>query len=193
MCPVGMARTVNESVTGFPQTAPTPASCWRKGRGEITAGTASTFVPGSHCASAQRSPGLTRVMQGISGRAFAESLMPGESFETPEAVMAFSEAGFNGLPISAHDFVNAHIVPRAWRYRSQPALQTTGRAACSPFDESRLLDLAGEQKLGCELFVLDDGWSGGRNSDRAGLGDYNVNEKAPSGIDGWQKDRAHGP
>ena len=39
------------------------------------------------------------------------------------------------------------------------------------------------KKLGVELFVLDDGWFGQRNSDKAGLGDYNVNQKKlPQGM-----------
>jgi len=37
--------------------------------------------------------------------------------------------------------------------------------------------------IGCELFVVDDGWFGERNSDQAGLGDWVVNpEKFPDGL-----------
>ncbi|WP_430635873.1 alpha-galactosidase [Sphingomonas hankookensis] len=37
--------------------------------------------------------------------------------------------------------------------------------------------------LGVERFVMDDGWFGGRNSDRAGLGDWSVNRtKFPNGL-----------
>jgi len=52
------------------------------------------------------------------------------------------------------------------------------------FNRGRLLDLASRaKKLGCELFVLDDGWFGARNNDRAGLGDYTVNRrKLPGGL-----------
>ena len=54
------------------------------------------------------------------------------------------------------------------------------------FDQRRLTELARRaKKLGCELFVLDDGWFGERNDDRAGLGDYEVNrKKLPDGLDG---------
>ena len=39
-------------------------------------------------------------------------------------------------------------------------------------------------ELGCELFVMDDGWFGKRNNDCAGLGDWFVNEeKFPNGLD----------
>ena len=36
-------------------------------------------------------------------------------------------------------------------------------------------------KLGIDTFVLDDGWFGSRNNDRAGLGDWVVNEKKLAG------------
>jgi alpha-galactosidase len=38
-------------------------------------------------------------------------------------------------------------------------------------------------KLGVEMFVMDDGWFGKRNNDRAGLGDWDVNpQKFPNGL-----------
>ena len=54
------------------------------------------------------------------------------------------------------------------------------------FNHRRLVSLAKEAKaLGCELFVLDDGWFGKRNDDTAGLGDYTVNKKKlPFGLAG---------
>jgi alpha-galactosidase len=39
-------------------------------------------------------------------------------------------------------------------------------------------------RIGCELFVVDDGWFGMRNNDAAGLGDWWVNQqKFPQGLD----------
>ena len=57
------------------------------------------------------------------------------------------------------------------------------------FNQHRLLDLADRAKdLGCELFVLDDGWFGKRDDDKSGLGDYNVNtKKLPAGMAGLAK------
>ena len=51
------------------------------------------------------------------------------------------------------------------------------------------MDIAGTaQKLGIELFVLDDGWFGKRNNDVAGLGDWYPNlQKLPSGISGLSR------
>ena len=40
-------------------------------------------------------------------------------------------------------------------------------------------------QVGCELFVLDDGWFGKRDSDTSSLGDYSVNaKKLPNGLKG---------
>jgi alpha-galactosidase len=52
------------------------------------------------------------------------------------------------------------------------------------FNRRKLLSLARSAKrLGIELFVLDDGWFGKRDNDRAGLGDYTVNlKKLPGGM-----------
>ncbi len=140
---------------------------------------------GSHFAAARRSQqGLTRVMQGISPADFHWALAPGESFETPEVVLAFSENGFGGLSARMHRHVNRHIIPAYWQNRPRPVLYNSWEGCMFDFTERRLLRLAAKAKaLGCELFVLDDGWFGARNSDRAGLGDYAVNrKKLPGGL-----------
>ena len=38
-----------------------------------------------------------------------------------------------------------------------------------------------------ELFVLDDGWFGKRNSDDSSLGDWYVNEEKPGGLEDLAK------
>lgn len=145
---------------------------------------------GNHYASAQRShQGLNRIMQGISPANFRRSLAPGECFETPAAVLGWSDKGFNGLSGCFHRFINEHIVPEYWRYRPRPVLYNSWEGCFFDFDQRRLLSLAKKAKqLGCELFVLDDGWFGKRNDDHAGLGDYNVNlKKLPEGLGGLAK------
>ncbi len=141
----------------------------------------------NHYASVQQSyQGLTRVMQGINPANFRKTLAPGEAFETPEAVLCWSGEGFGGMSGHFHDFVNRHIVPEAWQFRDRPVLYNDWEGCMFDFNQARLLDLAKRAKrLGCELFVLDDGWFGDRNHDKAGLGDYNVNKKKlPGGMDG---------
>ena len=125
-------------------------------------------------------------MQGINPANFCKELQPGEKFETPEAVLCYSGAGFNGLSRRMHRFVMDHVVPVYWRSKERPILYNSWEGCMFDFNQSRLIDLAHRaKKLGCELFVLDDGWFGNRNNDLAGLGDYNVNlKKLPHGLSG---------
>ncbi|MDO5111362.1 MAG: alpha-galactosidase [Clostridia bacterium] len=145
---------------------------------------------GNHYAGIERGEGgLVRVMQGISPHCFDWTLHHGDSFETPQAVLTFSSEGFNGMRSHLHDFVLSHILPEAWRDRERPVLYNNWEACFFQFSQGRLLSLAKQAKrLGAELFVLDDGWFGARNSDKAGLGDYNVNKKKlPHGLDALAK------
>jgi alpha-galactosidase len=127
---------------------------------------------------------LVRAGIGISPHCFEWTLGTGKSFETPEAVMTFSGGGFNGLSRNFHSFVNSHIVPEAWQGKERPVLYNSWEPCFFKFNQSKLMRLARlSKKLGMELFVLDDGWFEGRNSDTAGLGDYAPNRrKFPQGL-----------
>jgi len=191
--PVTEAKVVNESLTGFSSNRHNPGFLLYEPDATEEAGRVYGFnliYSGNHYASAQRShQGLTRVMQGINPSSFRWELAPGEVFETPEAVMTVSDRGFDLLSERMHRFVNRHIVPTYWRDRPRPVLYNDWEGCGFDFNQRRLLALAEQAKdLGCELFVLDDGWFGKRNNDLAGLGDYNVNlKKLPGGIDGLAK------
>jgi alpha-galactosidase len=121
---------------------------------------------------------------GINPHLFEWELKKDESFEAPEAVMTFSNKGFNGMSQNMHSFVNEHVVRGNWKNRPRPVLFNNWEATFFDFDEGKLLKFAKSAKeLGAELFVLDDGWFGERNSDKAGLGDYNINpKKFPHGL-----------
>ena len=127
---------------------------------------------------------IVRVMQGINPHCFEWTVQKGESFCTPEAVMTFSPDGYNGLSHNFHDFINNHIVRGEWKNKERPVLINNWEAHFFKFTQGRLLRLARRaRRLGIELFVLDDGWFGDRNNDKAGLGDYNVNrKKLPRGL-----------
>ena len=190
---VGGAGITNESRTGASSNQHNPGFLlWEQGTTE-NAGIAYGFnliYSGNHYAAAQQSQtGLTRVMQGISPANFTKMLAPGECFETPEAVLCWSDRGLNGLSGQMHRFVNDHIIPEYWRYRERPVLYNSWEGCIFDFNQRRLLDLADRAKnLGCELFVLDDGWFGQRNNDHCSLGDYTVNKKKlPDGMDGLAK------
>ena len=127
---------------------------------------------------------LARVELGINPHCFEWGLKQGEMFETPEAIMTFSKDGFSGMSHNFHDFINEHIVRGDWKGKERPVLLNNWEAHFFKFTQRKLLRLArGAKKLGVEMFVLDDGWFGKRNNDKAGLGDYSVNrKKLPSGM-----------
>ena len=191
--PVTLNRVVNESTTGSSSNRHNPGFLLSQPDATEDHGRVyglNLVYSGNHYGSAQQSiQNLTRVMQGISPDNFLWTLASGDSFETPEAVLAVSEEGFGGLSRCMHQFVNDHIVPKKWQYRARPILYNDWEGCMFHFNHDRLMGLARRaKKLGCELFVLDDGWFGNRNNDLAGLGDYNVNKKKlPYGLKGLAK------
>jgi alpha-galactosidase len=134
---------------------------------------------GNHLGFAElNSHDLVRIGLGISPYCFEWTLNAGEHFETPEAVMTFSNTGLNGLSRNFHAFVNNHIVPETWQGRERPVLYNSWEPCMFNYTQGKLLQLARlSKKLGMELFVLDDGWFEGRDNDRAGLGDYAPNRR----------------
>ena len=128
--------------------------------------------------------GSVRVVCGIHNEGFCWHLDPGQAFQTPETLLAFSADGLNGLSGIYHRFVRENVADRRFAERRLPVLLNSWEACYFDFDTDKLLELADEgASLGVELFVLDDGWFGARNDDRRGLGDWTVNEKKlPGGL-----------
>lgn len=145
---------------------------------------------GNHYASVSPgSNGGSRVMSGINPTEFQWHLRSGETFDTPEVVLSFSDAGFNTLSHQFHRFIEKHIVRGTWQYKQRPILINSWEAHYFKFNEKKLVSLAKKAKdIGIELFVLDDGWFGERNDDKSSLGDWFVNKKKlPNGIEGLAK------
>jgi alpha-galactosidase len=128
--------------------------------------------------------GKVRLLTGINPSSFEWLLEPGESFTSPEAVLSWSGSGYNGISHNMHSFVRQHIVRGAWAWRERPVLMNNWEATEFHFNKPKLLALARQAAaLGIELFVLDDGWFGGRDDDHRGLGDWTVNRrKLPGGL-----------
>ena len=130
--------------------------------------------------------GATRLQLGINPLGFAWRLEPGESFQTPEALLGYTDRGLNTLSQSFHRAVLDHLQRPQWARRERPILINNWEATYFDFTEDKLLDLARlAKRVGIELFVLDDGWFGARTSDNAGLGDWTANpDRLPEGIAG---------
>lgn len=128
----------------------------------------------------------TRVTMGIHPDTFSWNLRPGETFQTPEAVMVYSNHGLNGMSQAYHTLYRSRLARGFWRDRERPVLINNWEATYFDFDEDKILEIVKTAKeLGVELFVLDDGWFGKRNDDTSSLGDWYPNlEKLPEGITG---------
>ena len=137
--------------------------------------------------------GNTRLSVGMNPRVFSWLLQPGEEFRTPEAVLVYSDQGLNGISRVFHRLYRTRLARGFWRDRPRPVLVNNWEGTYFDFDEEKLFRIAREGKeLGVELFVMDDGWFGRRNSDNCSLGDWTANpEKLPRGLSGLSE-RIHG-
>ncbi len=133
---------------------------------------------------------VTRVMVGINPFEFQWTLNKGECFQTPEAVMVFSDEGLNGMSQGFHDLFRNHLINPKYSNTQRPVLINNWEATYFDFTHESIVEIAsGAKELGVELFVLDDGWFGKRNNDTTSLGDWTVNlEKLPEGIEGLSRD-----
>ncbi len=121
--------------------------------------------------------GSMRIMLGIQPDMFEYPLDEGESFDSPEAAMTYSETGFTKLSHSLHSFIKNNIIRKPENDGIRPVLVNSWEAAFFDFNAEKILKLADDAKeLGVGMLVLDDGWFGHRNDDFTSLGDWYVNE-----------------
>ena len=78
-------------------------------------------------------------MHGISPANFNWELAPGERFETPEAVMAWSDAGFGGITDCFGRYVNEALIPPYWKNRPRPIVYNSWEGCMFDFTEAKLL------------------------------------------------------
>ncbi len=128
----------------------------------------------------------SRVLLGIHPDTFDWKLESGESFQTPEAVMVYSDKGLNHMSQTFQKLYQKRLARGVWRDKARPILINNWEATYFDFNEDKILEIAHKAKeSGVELFVLDDGWFGGRRNEHAGLGDWIPNpDLLPHGIAG---------
>ncbi len=126
-----------------------------------------------------------RLLIGVNPYHFCFDLAPGESFTAPEAALVCSPAGFGPMSRQYHRAIRNHLIRDPYQGRRRPVLINNWEATEFSFDASKLVDIAASAApLGIELFVMDDGWFGARDTDRSGLGDWTVNQKKiPGGLE----------
>ncbi|MBI4876540.1 MAG: alpha-galactosidase [Acidobacteria bacterium] len=126
----------------------------------------------------------TRLTGGYNDFDFAYPLKPGEQLETPVFYAGYTEEGFGDASRRMHRFQREEILPDRAAPKVRPVLYNSWEATTFQVDEAGQKALADKAaKIGVELFVMDDGWFGARDHDRAGLGDWFVNpKKFPNGL-----------
>lgn len=111
-------------------------------------------------------------------------LKANEKFNTPKVFCGYTQ-GFGEMTRQMNKFAINKVLPKSFSNEILPVLYNSWEATefnvnCG--NQSALAEIAA--KIGVELFVMDDGWFGKRNNDRAGLGDWFANkEKFPYGLD----------
>lgn len=102
-----------------------------------------------------------RVNGGIGGFGFRWKLGAGESFETPECVMVFSDGGFNKMSQAFHDLYREHLINKNFSHKERPIVINNWEATYFDFDETKLKEIIDNAEgTGIDTFVLDDGWFG---------------------------------
>lgn len=183
-------KYVNEATTGFSSNKANPFIMF--GEAQTTEEHGSCYAcnliySGNHRESIEAGGhAKMRMLTGIHPDFFTWQLENGESFISPEAVLTFSSEGYRGISKNMHAFVREHIVRGTWKKKERPVLLNSWEAMYFDIQERRVLKLAkAAAEAGIELFVLDDGWFGKRNSDKTSLGDwYDNTQKLPGGLAG---------
>ncbi|MGG4340121.1 alpha-galactosidase [Paenibacillus lautus] len=126
-----------------------------------------------------------RVTMGLNPFDFSWLLEPGQSFQTPEAVMVFSAEGLGGMSRRYHKMYRTRLSRGQFRDATRPVLVNNWEATYFNFNADKIEQIASAGRdLGIELFVLDDGWFGKRNDDTTSLGDWIVDKnKLPEGLE----------
>ncbi|NOW06079.1 alpha-galactosidase [Clostridium beijerinckii] len=127
----------------------------------------------------------TRVSMGINPFDFSWLLDVGKGFQTPEAVMVYTQNGIGEMSRIYHKLYSQNLCRGKFKNKVRPILINNWEATYFDFDEEKIESIAKEgRELGIELFVLDDGWFGRRDDDNSSLGDWIVDKrKLPNGLE----------
>src|SRR5690625_4325600 len=145
---------------------------------------------GSFIAEAEVSPfENTRVSIGLNPFDFSWELDVDDSFQTPEAVLVYSNEGIGGLSRNYHKLYRTRLARGVHRDKARPILANNWEATYFDFNEEKIEEIAKVgADLGIELFVLDDGWFGKRDDDTTSLGDwFEDRKKLPNGLENLAK------
>ncbi len=122
--------------------------------------------------------GTVRLQGGINDVNFSWRLCGGESLQTPQVALCYSQEGLGGLSRFYADFFRERVINPNFVYKRRPIVVNNWEATYFDFDNEKLFAIIEKAaKLGIDTFVLDDGWFGKRKDDKSSLGDWFVNDK----------------
>ena len=126
----------------------------------------------------------TRINIGIHPDTTQWHLGRGGVFNTPETLLVRSGDGLGGMTRLFHRIINDKLMPRSWADTTPPVILNTWEAMYFNVTAESVLDMAKIAKsVGVDLIAIDDGWFSNRESDRSGLGDWQVCPiKFPQGL-----------
>ncbi|MEC5344577.1 alpha-galactosidase [Brenneria populi] len=106
-----------------------------------------------------------------------------ESFSTPWVYATCGAAGLNSMSQQYHRFLRQEVI-RFPADKARPVHLNTWEGIYFDHDPDYIMQMATQAaELGVERFIIDDGWFRGRDHDRAGLGDWYLDEKKyPNGL-----------
>lgn len=118
-----------------------------------------------------------RAVMGINDNSFSFEVGIGQTFTTPEVVLAYSGNGLSELSKIYHKAYRKNLCRGKYKETIRPVLINNWEATYFKFNAKKLINIADDAaKLGIDLLVMDDGWFGKRDDDFSGLGDWKVNE-----------------
>lgn len=115
----------------------------------------------------------------------------GESFTTPALAVVYSDRGKGGVSRNYHRWARENGKLHNGKALRKTLLNSWEGVYLNVSQKGMEEMMDGVQALGAELFVMDDGWFGGkykRSKDNCALGDWVTdNDKLPAGVPSLQK------
>ncbi len=128
--------------------------------------------------------GTLHIVSGLNDDLFCWLLEPEETFESPDAVLTFSERGLADASLRMKNFIARAVLRGQWKDRLRPLMFTTADITGHAIDHDKAVSYAGKAKaLGFDGIIIDDGWFSVRRGRNTSLGDWYVNPmKFPHGL-----------
>lgn len=139
----------------------------------------------SYATNFEKSPySKLHITSGINSEDFEWALKSREEFESPEAILSYSESGLDEAGRRFKKGIEKLVMRGLWKERFRPISLSTRDICGLDVNEERTGELCRTAKaMGFEAIILDDGWFGVRRDKQTSLGDWYVNSmKFPGGL-----------